>query len=334
MKKNTKLFALAGVAALTVVGGTFAYYTSTQTFENKLDTTTFGSSATENFNVGSEWIPGVKVDKNVYATNTGDGKIWARVSFNEFWKRNNEEFQARSSVKQDENGKNIKNEKFFTTDANNGYQESATDGYTEKDENEGREGDTGSVVYKNLTDKATVDWIDGGDGYFYYKYALAKGESTSTLLDGITLCGDTDLGVEKEFDAYIIIDKLGTKAPNYLEDANADKEGVQYIDGNEKQVDWITVDANHPLPTPEYAKTEAGKAALDGKLVYTFKKNEVDPKKPGYSNANYQLDITVDFVQADEDNEAIKASWNLDDAKLTELGLSYKTKDEANKTNG
>lgn len=35
------------------------------------------------------------------------------------------------------------------------------------------------------SENGTQPWIDGGDGFYYYRYALAKGESTSQLLSKI-----------------------------------------------------------------------------------------------------------------------------------------------------
>ncbi|MDY5485102.1 MAG: BsaA family SipW-dependent biofilm matrix protein, partial [Clostridium sp.] len=65
--KNSKLFAAAGLGALVVVGGTFAYYNTTQTFNNPFNTTDYGTYVTEHFNVddGSEWKPGATVAKEI-----------------------------------------------------------------------------------------------------------------------------------------------------------------------------------------------------------------------------------------------------------------------------
>lgn len=38
-----------------------------------------------------------------------------------------------------------------------------------------------------------VDWVDGGDGYYYYKYYLTKDQETSLLLQSVTF---TTLGPE------------------------------------------------------------------------------------------------------------------------------------------
>lgn len=41
---NKKVYGLIGIAALAAVGGTFAYYNASQTFNNPFDTTNFGTS--------------------------------------------------------------------------------------------------------------------------------------------------------------------------------------------------------------------------------------------------------------------------------------------------
>ncbi len=293
MKKNTKVLALAGLGVLTLVGGTFAYYSASQTFNNPFDTSNYGTYSTEKFSIedGTEWKPGAEVDKEVYATNTGDGEVWVRVKFDEAWSRDNKAFK-----------------KFATTDAGNGFyvadpaddadplagsnQGSATDGLTADD--------TGSVVYKKFDEANLVD-VDGKatakkwyfvDGYYYYTSALAKDESTVMLLDSVTLCGDTDMGKFDNNSYYKIVDK-GEAAPAF--DASTWTAGECGFDASLKG------QTTHKDYATKYA------AYID-KDVYTYKENKLDTTKQGYANADYELNITVEFVQADPEAAASVAT--------------------------
>lgn len=271
MKKNTKVLALAGLGVVTLVGGTFAYYSASQTFNNPFDTSNYGTSAVEKFNPGdgNEWVPGATVDKEVIATNTGEGDVWVRVKFDEEWTK-----ADGSALK--ENGL-----KWYSGDATfnpatdeTGYQADATDGLVA--------GDTGSVVYKNFqnvtTDKTEANkWYKAGE-YYYYTSTLNDTDNKQTvkILDDVTLCEDTDMGSFTQIVKYARIARVEgqeTAVPAYPGGA-----------------DW-----------KDDAFTEEEMKGYD---IFTYKANELDDTKPGYANANYELNITVEFVQADPDAAA------------------------------
>lgn len=44
-------------------------------------------------------------------------------------------------------------------------------------------------------------WVDGGDGYYYFKYYLTEGQETSLLLDGVTF---GELGPEYEGKTFVL----------------------------------------------------------------------------------------------------------------------------------
>lgn len=50
------------------------------------------------------------------------------------------------------------------------------------------DGDYG--VVKNWTTAWTTEWVDGGDGWFYYNKVLGAGESTATILSGVEFPSD------------------------------------------------------------------------------------------------------------------------------------------------
>lgn len=268
--KNKKLYALAGVAALAAVGGTFAYYSAVQTFSNPFDTSNYGTYSYEKFNPGDghEWIPGAEVDKEVFATNTGDGEVWVRVKLDETWNK-----VAGENIAIDSTGI------FLPENADTSRQLSGTDGKTDGD---------GSVVYKHIVN--TVEEANNTmekkwfyqNGYYYYTSALEKDESTAKLLDSVTLCADTDMGKFNDVQAYIIVNK-GSETPVY------------------PTGDWT----DGPLPFDPTDETQL--KAYEGKDIYTYKASELDAKDHGYANADYALNITVEFLQSTEvETEAAK----------------------------
>lgn len=263
MKKNSKVFALAGIGALALVGGTFAYYSSTQTFNNPFETSNFGTSVVEKFNPseGDTWVPGATVDKEVYATNTGDGEVWVRVKFEEEWTAKDGELKL-NGLKWDSG-----DDTFNPDSAKTGQQDNPSDGLVAKD--------TGSVVYKNIT--LGENWKKDGQ-YYYYKSALAKGQSTTKLLDDVTLCEDTDMGKMETTTYYLLNDTEFDPVPVYPA-----PEGATYT----------------------WTENEPDKEKMEGKYVYTAKAEdfveEEGVKLQGYANANYTLTITTEFVQADAD---------------------------------
>lgn len=318
--KSKKVYGLLGVAALAVVVGTFAYYNSTDTFVNQFDTTNHGTSATEQFDPskGHDWVPGAEVDKSVYATNTGDGDVWVRIKFNEKW----------SNLTSDVTEKELKSSDWneFQPD------EGATAGdhqRGEKGKTDGLVKDDGSVVYKILVNNVATP-ISGPnwyfvDGYFYYCKPLTAGETTVDLLQKVKLCGDTDMGEMTESPGYFTI------ANKELTGQNSPKPQLN-PDGTLKNTEtgWYPLAPDGSVPTKkvtndqdksyyyipvDISNLQAGQsydsapavgnrtAALsDTETVYTYKAKVLNEDHQGYANANYNLDITVEFVQADEES--------------------------------
>lgn len=304
--KKMKLYGLAGVAALAAIGGTFAYYSATTVYDNEFDTINYGTSSYERFNPadGHEWKPGAKVDKAVYATNTGEGDVWVRIMLKEDWTRDGEAIHGQITSASD---------KFLPVDDKTGYQIDEEDGISDKDE--------GSVVYKELVN--SDKWIKGTDGYYYYHVALKTGETTEELLKSVTLCEDTDMG---KFDwgySYIVVDKLedGDEVPVYPEPygdvqwipfTNTDSEPVKLPVSAPDKKDFT--DAEGVFDKQAYdAAMDAYNQTYKGKDIFTYVEKKLDKDLQGYANAGYALDIEVQFIQADEDGKIAKeANWQGD----------------------
>lgn len=89
MMKNIKnkkaLIALTILVFVGIIGGTFAFFTSTQTFDNLFRTKTFSTKFEEKFESPDNWVPGVTTKKEIIASNEGDVEVAVRVSYTEKW---------------------------------------------------------------------------------------------------------------------------------------------------------------------------------------------------------------------------------------------------------
>ena len=140
------VIAIVLVAVLGVIGGTFAYFTSTQTFPNVFRTKTYKTEISETFKSPSDWTPGTTTDKTVTAKNTGDIDIAVRVSYTEKW--------------EDANGSTLPLKQGDVTAAVINFADDLSTKWTKSTEN-------------------SVD-------YYYYKTKLAKNASTTSLIKSVT----------------------------------------------------------------------------------------------------------------------------------------------------
>lgn len=262
MNKKVAL-AVSGLAAITVVGGSFAYYSASQTLSNPFTTTTYASSTVEKFNPkdGDKWEPGAEINKDVYATNTGESDLWVRVKFDEVWAREDDQFITNDS----------KNANFFPTSLDDDLQLNATDGKTATDDLTTADG---SVVYKKFANNSS--WELNEDGYYYYKATLKPGDTTDQLLDSVTLYKNTDMGARIQ-DTYFATVKKDDPAPEYdLTKSN----WTLLVLGEDQTTKDIFTD-----PSLDY---------------YTWSRDLLDDNAKGYAKADYTLNITTEFVQAVE----------------------------------
>ncbi len=332
--KNKKVYGLVGVAALAAVGGTFAYYSAEQTFNNPFKTTYYSTQATEKFNPTGEnktWKPGAKIDKDVTATNTGEGEVWVRVKFDEVWTRGNAQLAAWNSEDEtflpatpekaaSESGdlwqwKDNRNGKLVEMTKPDGSKEPVWIGEDDGKTEDG-EWDKGSVVFKEILAGENSDWTYGGDGYYYYKYVLAQGDTTSKILDSVTLCGDTDMG-KFQNTTYIYWSDTEDVAPAFDKGTWTEVPSENTVEEFMKQL----------IDKGEFTADQAKKLN-----VFTYQENVRENGLYGYSEADYDLNITVEFVQSDTEGEsayeaAIAMGWG-DAEKLSNL-LEKTTKSTA-----
>ncbi len=89
VKNKKSLIALAVIAIVGVIGGTFAYYTSSASFDNIFKTKPYSTEFSEEFTSPKDWTPGTTTTKKVFAKNTGDVDVAVRVSYTEKWESAN-----------------------------------------------------------------------------------------------------------------------------------------------------------------------------------------------------------------------------------------------------
>ena len=81
MDNKKTIIALALVALVGIIGGTYAYFTSTATLSNEFTTGTYSTSVTEEFVSPSNWTPGTTTAKKVNVTNNGSVEVAVRASY-------------------------------------------------------------------------------------------------------------------------------------------------------------------------------------------------------------------------------------------------------------
>lgn len=169
MRNKKKIAGVAGLTAIMLIGGVFAYFNQTMTVTNPFDTGKYDTNVSEDFKPkdGENWEPGAEVNKDITVNNTGDYDVLVRVKFDEKWVNKKD-----SSIVKENNGMDD------TT-----YQANATDGLIKDDK---------SVVTKKLNKE---NWVyNANDGYWYYKVNLKAGENTGKFLDSVKLLEDADMG--------------------------------------------------------------------------------------------------------------------------------------------
>ena len=209
MRKNKKIAGVAGLAAIMVIGGTFAYFNQTMTVTNPFDTGKYDTNVTEDFKPkdGDNWEPGAEVNKDVTVKNTGDYDVLVRVKLTEKWVNKT----TGNTVAENTTG--------LKGDAS---QVDAKDGLTTGDY---------SVVKKTLNEN---DWVyNDADGYWYYKTNLKAKTDTGKFLDAVKLMENADMG------------KYTVK--NYYTKAETEPKKDEM--GTNPDTDWVEYDGTMPEGT-------------------------------------------------------------------------------------
>ena len=306
MKLNKKIFAVSGLAALAVVGATWAYFNQSTSITNPLSTGTYATSMVERFTPKTDWQPGVTVDKWVAAENTGDYDVLVRVKMDESWTRKSEskpfatiksingvpftDVDAESLLAKQYDGK------AFSED---GARDGLVPAYEAVSDDAAFDAQDHTVVYKNLD---AANWEYHTDGYWYYRKVLpaatkdadgkAVASTTETpLMTAITLAKNVDTG---KYTDGTLLDYAVTK-----ED---DKSKIADDVWESSGLSSLTEIYDKKLSKEEKAEIDAGT-----KYLWSRSTSKTEDGREGYSDANYALNITTEFIQATKD--AVESEW-------------------------
>lgn len=150
------------------------------------------------------------------------------------------------------------------------------------DPKDGETAGDATVVHKNLA--VNDAWIQADDGYWYYKGQLAPGATTDSLLESVTLDKKTDMGLYTTTYKYCTTPGKDSKPGDnatWLIAENGEEDAVM-------------------LEAAESAKKE-------GDSFHVKKEAVLDEAHPGYADADYELEITIDMIQPTED--AVTETW-------------------------
>ena len=253
--------ALASLLAVALIASTFAYWNQTSSIENPFDTGTYGSTVKEDFKPsdGENWQPGVEINKDVVAVNTGDQDIIVRVRLDETWARSATSSVTPGQVYKDSIANNYN---VYTT-----AQANATDGLTALD---------GSVVTKNFATSA--NWIQGAGGWYYYRVNLAGGQTSDRWLDSVELLNDADMGNMQT--KYYVTTSTGANEATWV--------WVEYTGSMPAYL--------NALGQPSAANAPGAQPVLHNKAETTYV-TQGGVNLIGYSESDYTLTVTVESVQ-------------------------------------
>lgn len=195
MKKKAAL-GLAGIAAVAVIGGTWAYWSQDLTATNEFETGKFDSDIVEQFTppaVG-EWLPGVTTEKDVKVTNSGDVDMALVAEITQEWNREGESLSIRFPLENPE-GSGITREEMATAAVINWGKDTAMHDITAMDSVADKAKNMGiTATVSSLEDSEAKDkWVlvDVSDDYskltFVYNGIVPAGEETPELLNSVTL---------------------------------------------------------------------------------------------------------------------------------------------------
>lgn len=352
MKMNKKIGAVTGLAALAVVGGTWAYYNQSLSLENPLATGKYQTELVEEFTPPTDKLqPGAEISKVVTARNTGDYPVMVRVRMDEKWTRYNATTQTTTDIiTQSSNDEDkfmitdvetINGKRFYTATQQDG-DDADQDGVVARDY---------TVVGKKLADNSKWTY-NPSDGYWYYNEVLPAKTAdstpeTSALLEAIHIASNIDLGLYTHKDEYAVYDPntpisdipadaWNTYTVNRTVNKTVDSDGKLNVTWT---VDGIAINGTEitdgmgddtkkdgkvdVMDMALYLQSEAGgKVLTSGKQLYRRNESVLDDQYQGYADANYTLLVTSEVVQATPD--AVTEAFGKDGA-ITNLPNNIQT---------
>lgn len=281
---------VCGCASLALVAGSFAFYTSTNNLDNRLNTGGYGETMTEIIDIPKQWEPGEKVEKRVGIKNTGSSDLLVRIKLDERWWRD-----------ANENGIMEDSEKIISFDSTTGNHDDIIT-YSQADKADGDVTGDKSVVIKTLADNG---WTRGTDGYWYYNKILTPDERTNDILSDITYMNGVDTGKK-------VNHKYWTENAAIFEQVPTSGAGGNI--GTDPKTSWVVLPEGNPVPQPTDPSHK----------VYAYTDSATDPDHRGYSDAIYDLFVTYDTIQATVDAVKSADGWKLTAAPAgTDWGFTW-----------
>lgn len=88
-KNKKKLLVVLGISAITVLGSTLAYFTTSDDIANKFKVALYQHQIVEKFVAPTDWTPGTTTSKDIKVTNNGSIKMAVRAKYTEKWVNSN-----------------------------------------------------------------------------------------------------------------------------------------------------------------------------------------------------------------------------------------------------
>lgn len=85
--KQYRVLGLAALLLMSMIAGTWAYWTQTQQALNEFQAGKYSTNLVEEFVPPDEWMPGEEVNKDVKVTNTGTVPVFASITISQEWLR-------------------------------------------------------------------------------------------------------------------------------------------------------------------------------------------------------------------------------------------------------
>ena len=230
MKKKAAL-GLAGIAAVAVIGGTWAYWSQDLTATNEFETGKFDSDTVEQFTppaVG-EWLPGVTTEKNVKVTNSGDVDMALVAEITQEWNREGESLPIRFAAPDPSPiTRGYENAAVINWGENTAMHDiTAIDSVAEEAREMGITASVSSLGDSEAKDKWVL--VDVSDDYskltFVYNGIVPAGEETPELLNSVTLNSKIESYVSEKNYSYDENGELQVETNGWME---VNYEDAQY----------------------------------------------------------------------------------------------------------
>lgn len=240
MKKKTAL-GLAGIAAVAVIGGTWAYWSQDLTATNEFETGKFDSDIVEQFTppaVG-EWLPGVTTEKNVKVTNSGDVDMALVAEITQEWNREGESLPIRFAAPDPSPiTRGYENAAVINWGENTAMHDiTAIDSVAEEAREMGITASVSSLGDSEAKDKWVL--VDVSDDYskliFVYNGIVPAGEETPELLNSVTLNSKIESYVSEKNYSYDENGELQVETNGWMEENYEDAQYTMDIHVNTVQ---------------------------------------------------------------------------------------------------